>query len=255
LTEKVYSMRIYKKQGKNRTKIMIDKSIMKFNIISLMFTLLALFIEIYLISKYTGSSDTSSSAYVPFAISLFLQGVIGFAGILILNLLNKESFLEKDFPIQPGKQGLKQGLYYLIGIGSLFLFQMIVQTVVQAVFRLAMEPIDIYFYYLAAAVIEEIFYRMFLISLIIFFFSKINARIPEFIIIFFAMIISSFIFMLVHISAYGERPDLLVAMFFVAMVLATYYILFKDITVPMIGHLLINLLATWIMLGTTNIVV
>jgi len=251
LTEKVYSMRIYKKQGKNRTKMMIDRSIMKFNIISLMFTLLSLFFELYLISKYTGSSDIDSSAYVPFAMRIFFQGAIGFAGMIILNLLNKESFLEKDFPIP----NAKQGIYYLIGILSLFLFQMIVQTVVQVVFRLAMEPIDIYFYYLAAAVIEEIFYRMFLISLIVFLFSRINARIPEFIITFFAMIISSFIFMLVHISAYGERPDLLAAMFFVGMVLATYYILFKDITVPIIGHLLINLLATWIMLGTTNMVV
>jgi len=231
--------------------MMIDRSIMKFNIVSLMFTLLALFMELYLISKYTGSSDTSSSAYVPFMISLFLQGAFGFAGIIILNLFNKEVFLEKEFPFKDGKQGL----YYLIGILSLFLFQMIVQTVVQVVFRLAMEPIDIYFYYLAAAVIEEIFYRMFLISLIMFLFSRINARIPEFIMTFLAMIISSFIFMLVHISAYGERPDLLAAMFFVGMVLATYYILFKDITVPIIGHLLINLLATWIMLGTTNMVV
>ena len=81
-----------------------------------------------------------------------------------------------------------------------------------------------YFYYLAAAVIEEAFYRMFLISLIVTLFYRINTQIPEFIIIFIAMVISSFAFMVVHLSAYGDRPDLLLAMFFVGMVLAIYYI-------------------------------
>lgn len=219
---------------------------MQFNAISLMFLSLALFIELYLIAKYSGISD-----FVPFSISLFSQGTAALIGIILINIANKTFFLDKEFPIQTGKQGA----YYLIGIFSLFTLQMIVQAVVQIVFRLAMETVDIYFYYLAAAVIEEAFYRMFLISLIVFVFSKINTEIPEFVIIFVAMIISSFVFMMVHLSAYGERPDLLLAMFFVGMVLAIYYIIFKDITVPMIAHLLINLVATWLMLGTINMVV
>ena len=219
---------------------------MQFNAISLMFLSLALFIELYLIAKYSGISD-----FVPFSISLFSQGTAALIGIILINIANKTFFLDKEFPIQTGKQGA----YYLIGIFSLFTLQMVVQAVVQIVFRLAMETVDIYFYYLAAAVIEEAFYRMFLISLIVFVFSKINTEIPEFVIIFVAMIISSFVFMMVHLSAYGERPDLLLAMFFVGMVLAIYYIIFKDITVPMIAHLLINLVATWLMLGTINMVV
>lgn len=238
-------MRIYKKQA-NKTKIELDKSFMQFNIVSLTFLSLALFIELYLINKYGGISD-----FVPYSISLFSQGLVALIGIILINIAIKQLFIDKEFPIQTGKQGF----YYLIGIFSLFFLQMIVQAVVQVVFRLAMETIDIYYYYLAAAVIEEAFYRMFLISLIVFIFSKINAKIPEFVVIFFAMIISSFIFMMVHLSAYGERPDLLLAMFFVGMVLAIYYIIFKDITVPMVGHLLINLVATWIMLGTINLVV
>ena len=246
MSEKVYSMRIYKKKQVRTKRTELDKSFMKFNIISLMFLSLSLFIELYLISKYYGTS-----AYVPFAISIFLQGAIALVGMIILNAINKESFMDKEFPIQ----NAKQGAYYLFGIFSLFVLQMVVQAVMQIVFRLAMETIDLYFYYLAAAVIEEVFYRMFLISLIVTIFYRINTQIPEFIIIFVAMLISSFVFMLVHLSAYGDRPDLLLAMFFVGMVLAIYYIIFKDITVPMLGHLLINLLATWLMLGTTNIVV
>ena len=240
-------MRIYKKQeNKNKKRKQLDKSFMQFNAISLMFLSFALFIELYLIAKYSGISN-----FVPFSISLFSQGTAALIGIILINIANKTFFLDKEFPIQTGKQGA----YYLIGIFSLFTLQMVVQAVVQIVFRLAMETVDIYFYYLAAAVIEEAFYRMFLISLIVFVFSKINTEIPEFVIIFVAMIISSFVFMMVHLSAYGERPDLLLAMFFVGMVLAIYYIIFKDITVPMIAHLLINLVATWLMLGTINMVV
>jgi hypothetical protein len=238
-------MRIYKKQAKNK-KIELDKSFMQFNIVSLTFIGIALFIELYLINKYAGISN-----FVPYSISLFIQGAVALAGIILINIASKQLFLDTEFPIQTGKQGF----YYLIGIVSLFVLQTVVQAVVQIVFRLAMETIDIYYYYLAAAVIEEVFYRMFLISLIVFIFSKINAKIPEFVVIFVAMIISSFIFMMVHISAYGERPELLLAMFFVGMVLAIYYIIFKDITVSIMGHLLINLAATAIMLGTTNIVV
>lgn len=245
MNEKVYSMRIYKKQVK-KERPEIDKSFMKFNVVSLMLLLFALFIELYLIGKYYGRE-----AYVPFSISLFLQGAGALVGMILLNKANKEPFFDKEFPIQTGTQGG----YYLAGIFSLFIIQMVVQAVVQIVFRLAMETIDIYFYYLAAAVIEEALYRMFLISLIVFIFSKINTKIPEFVIIFIAMIFSSVIFMTVHFSAYGQRPDLLVAMFFVGIVLSIYYLIFKDITVPMLGHLLINLLATWVMLGTINIVV
>jgi hypothetical protein len=238
-------MRVYKKQAK-KEKPMIDKSFMKFNVVSLMLLLLSLFIELYLINKYYGRE-----AYVPFSISLFLQGTGALIGMILLNIANKEPFFDKEFPFQTSKQGG----YYLAGIFSLFILQMIIQAVAQTVFRLAMEPIDIYFYYLAAAVIEEALYRMFLISLIVFVFSKVNAKIPEFVVIFIAMIISSFVFMTVHFSAYGDRPDLLMAMFFVGVLLSIYYLIFKDITVPMLGHLLINLLATWVMLGTINIVV
>ncbi len=245
MNEKVYSMRIYKKHVK-KEKPEIDKSFMKFNVVSLMFLLFSLFIELYLISKYYGRE-----AYVPFSISLFLQGAGALVGMILLNKANKETFLDKEFPIQTSRQGG----YYLAGIFSLFILQMVIQAVAQTVFRLAMETIDIYFYYLAAAVIEEALYRMFLISLIVFIFSKSNTKIPEFVIIFIAMIFSSFVFMTVHFSAYGQRPDLLVAMFFVGVVLSIYYLIFKDITVPMLGHLLINLLATWVMLGTINMVV
>lgn len=247
MSEKVYSMRIYKKQAnKNKNQKQLDKSFMQFNVVALTIFSLALFVELYLINKYAGISN-----FVPYSISLFLQGTVALIGIILINVAIKQFFLDKEFPIQTGRQGF----YYLIGILSLFILQMVVQAVVQIVFRLAMEPIDIYYYYLAAAVIEEVFYRMFLISLIVFIFSKINTEIPEFVIIFVAMIISSFVFMMVHLSAYGERPDLLLAMFFVGMVLAIYFIIFKDITVPMIAHLLINLVATGLMLGTINMVV
>ena len=245
MDEKVYSMRIYKKQIK-KERPEIDKSFMKFNMVSLMLLSFALFIELYLISKYYGRE-----AYVPFCISLFLQGVGALVGMILLNKANNEPFFDKEFPFQTAKQGG----YYLAGIFSLFILQMVVQAVAQTVFRLAMETIDIYFYYLAAAVIEEALYRMFLISLIVFIFSKINTKIPEFVVIFIAMIFSSFIFMMVHFSAYGQRPDLLMAMFFVGIVLSIYYLIFKDITVPMLGHLLINLLATALMLGTIIMVV
>lgn len=246
MSEKVYSMRIYKKQNKRRPQRTLDKSLMKFNIISLMLLSFALFIELYLVSKYLGIS-----AYAPFSLSLFVQGTIALVGIVVINVLNQESFFDKEFPLQTSRQGL----YYLMGIATLFFFQMVLQAVVQMVFRLAMEPIDIYFYYLSASVIEEALYRMFLISLIIFLFSKLKVQLPEVLILFIAVLVSSIIFMLVHLSAYGGNPDLLLAMFLVGIVLAIYYIIFKDITVPMIGHLLINLLATWLMLGTTNIVV
>ena len=103
----------------------------------------------------------------------------------------------------------------------------------QTIFRLTLTTEDLYMYYVAGAIIEEGMFRMFIVS---FFMMKTKIK-------YVGIIISSVIFMVSHWSVYGQSPDMMLAVFLSGVMFGIFYVMSKDITITMIAHIIINLIA------------
>lgn len=224
MTGKVMSKRALRRKNiSSREASSLSTS--KINPLGLLMLSFALLAEIYLIVKYIG---IESSAY--YSILLFVLGTVAIIGMI---WLTKGKFITYELPFM---KDAWSGIIYFIAIFSLVAVIGVMMIILQASFRYALELVDVYFYYLAAAVIEEAFFRMFFISLFIEKYpnKKIGAIIGVF--------LSSFIFMFAHWSSYGTSLSLMLSMFFGGLLFSAYYLAFKDITIPMLAHLIINLI-------------
>jgi len=237
MSEKVLSVRMVGKRNKYGSKNN-QLDFLKFNPFSLLLLLFSLLAEIYLIVKYYGREVT---AY--YSILLFVLGTTALIGVI---WLNKGNFITYELPFM--KSGWEGGKY-IFGIFSLMAVIGIMMVVLQATFRFALELIDTYFYYLCAAVIEEAFFRMFLLSTFI---AKIKNKIIG---IVSGIFISSLFFSIAHWSAYGYSVSLMLSMFFGGFIFSIYFLAFKDITITMLGHLLINFITVSIQIGSGLILV
>ncbi|KKK44099.1 hypothetical protein LCGC14_0931820 [marine sediment metagenome] len=212
-----------RKNNSPRESISLRSS--RINPLGILMLSFALLSEIYLIVKYIGKE---TSAY--YSILLFGLGTIALIGML---WLTKGKFITYELPFM---KDIWSGITYILAISSLVAVIGIMMLILQASFRFALELIDVYFYYLAAAVIEEAFFRMFFIS---FFIQKYpNKRIG----IIIGVFVSSFIFMIAHWASYGDSLSLMLSMFFGGLLFSAYYLVFKDITISMLAHLIINLI-------------
>ena len=224
LTGKVMSKRALRRKNSysREASSLIISQINPLGLLMLSFALLS---EIYLIVKYIGKE---TSAY--YSLLLFVLGTIALMGMI---WLTKGKFITYELPFM---KDIWSGIVYILAIGSLVAIIGVVMVILQASFRFALELVDVYFYYLAAAVIEEAFFRMFFISLFV---QKYpNKKIGMIIGVF----LSSFIFMIAHWTIYGTSLSLMLSMFFGGLLFSAYYLVFKDITIPMLAHLIINLI-------------
>jgi len=113
-------------------------------------------------------------------------------------------------------------LVVMVGVGMMMF-------ALQTQFRLALSTTDLYLYHIASAIIEELFFRMFLINFI----KKYSKS------TILSILTSSFLFSIAHLlSGYGI--ELLIAMFLGGLIFSAAYLAWKDITIPMIAHLIIN---------------
>lgn len=224
LTGKVMSKRALKRKYSysGETRSSISSKINPLGLLMLSFALLS---EIYLIVKYIGK-ETS----VYYSMLLFVLGTVAVIGMI---WLTKGKFITYELPFM---KDIWSGIVYIFAIFSLVAVIGIMMLILQASFRYALELVDVYFYYLAAAVIEEAFFRMFFISLFI---EKYpNKKIG----LIMGVFLSSFIFMIAHWASYGTSLSLMLSMFFGGLLFSAYYLVFKDITIPMLAHLIINLI-------------
>jgi len=225
LTGKVMSKRALRRKNSYYSNEAESVSTSRINPLGILFLSFALLSEIYLIVKYIGKE---SSAYY----SLLLLG-FGTTALIGMIWLTKGRFITYELPFM---KDAWSGLVYLFAVGSLVALIGVMMVIVQASFRYALELVDVYFYYLAAAVIEEAFFRMFFISLFI---QKYpNKKIG----IIIGVFMSSFIFMICHWASYGHSLSLMLSMFFGGLLFSAYYLAFKDITISMLAHLIINLI-------------
>jgi len=236
MSEKVLSVRMAKREAKySRKEVEMDQ--LKVNPLGLLLWSFALLAEVYLIVKYLGIEISAIYSVILF--------ILGFSALIGVLWLTKGRFITYELPfIKSGWHGMK----YLLGIFSLVAAIGIMMILLQASFRYALETIDIYFYYLAAAVLEETFFRLFLISFFIKILSDKIGRMGAAVI---GVFISSLVFMLAHWSAYGHSAYLMSSMLLGGVIFSIYYLAFKDITITMLGHLIINL----IVVATTLMVV
>lgn len=195
-----------------------DQELSRFTPISLFLTVIAILIMTYLMIKYYGQS------WIPYAIILISFGVLGLFGIIILN---KGVFLNYDLKFL---HGWKEAGIYFIAIISLYVIITVIWSIFGAFIRFSVSPMDLYFYYGSSAILEEVFFRMFIISI----FNKYNKK-------YIGAIISSIGFWIAHFSTYGTSVQLALILICSGLAFSIYYIQFKDITIPMVAHMLINL--------------
>ena len=224
LTGKVMSKRALRRKNSysGEARSLSPSRINPLGLLMLSFALLS---EIYLIVKYIGKE---TSTY--YSILLFVLGTVALIGMF---WLTKGKFITYELPFM---KDIWSGIVYFLAIGSLVAVIGVMQVILKTSFRYALELVDVYFYYLAAAVIEEAFFRMFFIS---FFIQKYpNKRIGAIM----GVLLSSFIFMIAHWASYGHSLPLMLSMLFGGLLFSAYYLVFKDITITMLAHLIINLI-------------
>lgn len=236
MSAKVLSLRSATREG-NYAQKQVEMDQIKMNPLALLLMSFALIAEIYLIVKYLGID--------PYAIWSVVLLSLGCGALLGVLWLTKGKVITSELPFI---KGTWPALKYVFGMFSLVALIALIDFLLQMSFRYALETIDIYFYYLAAAVIEEAFFRLFLINVFIWVLSRKIGKIGAIVI---GVLVSSIIFMLAHWSAYGTSPHLMMAMFFGGIAFSIYYLVFKDITITMLAHLLIN----FITVSTTIMVV
>ena len=209
---------------KNRKEKNYGKSseLIRFSFISIILIFASILIEFYLTWKYFGKDP-----YANYSLLLLFLGIIGLFGAYWLNPV--KLFDLKDYYLKDKVEGLR----FL----SLILITMVLvggtMAFLNVSFRLALSTTDLYLYFLASAIIEELFFRMFLVG---FFETKTKLKGV-------GIIVSAFIFAIFHFDAYGHSLEMMLAMFLGGIVFGIIYLLSKDITITMVAHLFINIIA------------
>jgi membrane protease YdiL (CAAX protease family) len=202
----------------------------KFNPLSLLMIFGALLAQVYIITKYPNAE------FIWYSYTLIAFGLIDIIGLAILT--RGDIFYSKLLFTEPG---ITPKAKYIFGIILPLLGILIVMMVFQTVEKLAVSDEDMYLYYGASAILEEAFFRMFIIS--IFSVKKSDKRY-----LYIGAFVSALLFSLAHIVVYGHSIFLMLTMFFYGLILAIAFIFVQDITVCMIVHLILNLIAVGNML-------
>jgi len=207
-----------REKGLNKSKT----ELVRFSTISLILVFIALFIEVYLTSKYLGKD-----LYANYSLFLVVLGGMGLLGSYHLNpKLFDFSRLNDQYLRNSTKslQFLTNILVVMVSVG-------VMMFALQTQFRFALSTTDLYLYHVASAIIEELFFRMFLIN----FLKKYSKS------TILSVLFSSFLFSIAHLlSGYGI--ELLLAMFLGGLIFSAAYLAWKDITIPMLAHLIINVI-------------
>lgn len=209
-------------------------SLSKFNTISLLFSILAFCIELYLVLKYF-----TLTAWALYSSVLIVLWVISFLGIVVLNQEEGEILVKHSFERE--RDSITGLLIYI----SMILITIAAIGILNWIFgyfiRFAMETTDLYLYYIAAAIIEEQFFRMFLISA----FERYNLA-------GIGILVQAFAFMFAHWEVYSNSVYTLIITLVAGLVFGMVYYSAKDISITMSAHIIINLIAVGSLLVITN---
>lgn len=194
--------------------------LVSFTPISFLLYIIAMIGELYITLKYYGSDP-----YANYSLFLFILGIISFAGMVYLNGGGVIRFQYRF---------LKEPVIWLFCVVFLMFSLAVAWTVAKVGIRYALSDTDLYFYYISTAVIEEMFFRMFICGML-----RIKFNLNIIIVILF----SSALFMFFHIEHYMMQPYALGVMFFGGIMFSIFYLYTKDITVTMVAHVVVNIFA------------
>ena len=199
-----------------------EESFAKYTPISLFLKITAIMIMMYLTAKYFGVNEWGN-----YTLMFTIMGILSIVGVVWLNKGNI-IILQMDY-LKDSFKAVLFGVYIVLLIFIIALIMFISQTV----FRLTLSTEDLYMYYVAGAIIEEGMFRMFIV-----YFFMVKTKIK-----YFGIIISSIIFMFSHWEVYGQSPDMMLAVLLSGIMFGIFYVMSKDITITMIAHIIINLIA------------
>lgn len=199
-----------------------EESFAKYTPISLFLKITAIIIMIYLTTKYFGVNEWGN-----YTLMFSLMGIFSIVGVVWLNKGNI-IVLQMDY-LKDSFKAVLFGVYIILLVFIIALIMFISQTI----FRLTISTEDMYMYYVAGAILEEGLFRMFIVS---FFMVKTKLK-------YLGIVISSIIFMLSHWAVYGQSPDMMLAVLLSGIMFGIFYVISKDITITMIAHIIINLIA------------
>ena len=204
----------------------------QFSPISLLFTIIGLCGVGYITWKYYGSDS-----YGDYGLVLLLLGIISISCILFMNSRNSLKFNER-FDFSDVRSLLEFATWVLLLILSIEISIWVIQYLSKYMsVRYALTPTDLMFYYVSAAIIEELFFRMVLCG-----FLRVYTKVHPVLIALFC----SIPFAMVHWESYAGDPIMLFTMYIGGVLFSLYYLYTKDITITMTAHAIINL----IMVGT-----
>jgi membrane protease YdiL (CAAX protease family) len=212
----------YKKTTKIQTKRVKRIKESPFTQIAVVLIFIAASVMMYLyLTHYNIEGDEDWSKY---ALMMFLFSIIGYFGT---QLINQEPLFSKKYKKFNPSTGLRATI---ILAASMF-----TQIISQAAFSFSTTEEGLYFIF--AAVAEEVFFRIFLLNL--FLQGKDKPKIPQ---IIGAVIVQAILFTAIHQNYYNNLP-MLFSVFLGGIILGFFYVVWKDATANIIGHLLVNIIA------------
>ena len=226
-TEKIIPKSLAKKKGLLQKE---NQALVRFSSISLILSAVAIFIEGYLAWSYFGKD-----LYANYSLLLLFLGIVSVSGAF---WLNPKAFVLNDYYLKDEKAGLQ---FFSLILGTMACVGMM-QALLKVPFRLALSTTDLYLYFVASAIIEELFFRMFLIGI---FETKTKLK-------WAGLFIAAFVFALFHIPTYWPNVEILLAMFLGGIIFGFFFVASKDVTITMIAHICINLIVVGSLLMQTG---
>lgn len=229
---------VFPKFKKGRKSSSDDERLLQLNYISIVeIFLLGFPMLFYLAMKYYGIDD-----YGNFAVLLLSLGLIGIFGVALFQ--RRGFFKLQNYYLS----STRQMLMFLIYSFAIVVILGVAWFLVGSLLKYSLEPIELYFYYLGAGIMEEIFFRFFLCGMLKtqiinrIKIPKIN-QLPDVVENIIIALITALIFMLSHATSYGGDVVGMTTMFVGGVVFAMFFLYTKDISITILGHCIINFLA------------
>jgi len=222
-------------KNKKGTKNNDDDRLLQFSYISIIEVFLLGFpMLFYLALKYAGTGE----AYGDFAVLLLSLGIIGIMGVLLIQ--RGKFFKLQNYYLE----STKKMLMFLIFTFLIVVILGVSWFLLGSLLKYALEPIELYFYYLGAGIMEEVFFRMFLCGLLkTQVANRFNRQLPDALENIIIAVITATVFMLSHITSYGGDVAEMSTMFVGGVVFTMFYLYTKDISITITAHVIINFIA------------
>ena len=176
-------------------------------------------------------NSPTDAEWVTYALMMMIFALAGYVGTQMI-------YQQPVFPTVMRPLDLNTGVHAAIILVACLVTQIVTQTV------LAFTVAEQVLYFVFAAVCEEVFFRVLIISAMLKFKDDLNMRI-------FAVVLQAALFVAIHQNYYANLP-MLISVFIGGIVLGIFYVVWRDPTANILAHFILNVYAVQnllIMLG------